>query len=31
MLTDSERFAFIPRRIHAFAKSGNAYDACQTD
>ena len=31
MLTDSERFAFIPRRIHAFATSGNAYDACQTD
>ena len=31
MLTDSERFAFIPRRIHAFASSGNAYDACQTD
>ena len=30
MLTDSERFAFVPRRIHAFATSGNAYDACQT-
>jgi hypothetical protein len=31
MLTDSERFAFVPTRIHAFATSGNAYDACQTD
>jgi len=31
MLTDSERFAFIPRRLHAFDNSGNAYDACQTD
>jgi hypothetical protein len=31
MLEDSDRFAFIPRRIHAFATSGNAYDACQTD
>ena len=31
MLTDSERFAFVPRRIHAFATTGNAYDACQTD
>ncbi len=31
MLTYSERFAFIQRRIHAFATSGNAYDACQTD
>ncbi len=31
MIMDSERFAFIPRRIHAFATSGNAYDACQTD
>lgn len=31
MLTESERFAFVPRRIHAFATTGNAYDACQTD
>lgn len=31
MLTESERFAFIPRRMHAFASTGNAYDACQTD
>ncbi|EAT07488.1 hypothetical protein SKA58_19695 [Sphingomonas sp. SKA58] len=31
MLTDSERFAFIPTRIHSFETSGNAYDACQTD
>jgi hypothetical protein len=31
MLTDSERFAFTPRRLHGFATSGNAYDACQCD
>jgi hypothetical protein len=31
MLTDSERFAFTPRRIHGFASTGNAYDATQTD
>lgn len=31
MLTDSERFAFTPRRIHGFATTGNAYDACQCD
>lgn len=31
MLTDSERFAFVPQRIHAFETSGNAYDAVQTD
>jgi len=31
MLTDSERFAFIAWRIHAFASTGNAYDAVQTD
>ena len=31
MLTDSERFAFVPRRLHSFATTGNAYDACQCD
>lgn len=31
MLTDSERFASAPYRIHAFETSGNAYDAVQTD
>jgi hypothetical protein len=31
MLTDSERFAFTPRRIHGFASTDNAYDATQTD
>lgn len=31
MLTDSERFAFTVWRIHAFASTGNAYDAVQTD
>ena len=31
MLTDSERFAFTVQRIHAFATTGNAYDAVQTD
>ncbi len=31
MLTDSERFAFLPRRLHGFVTTGNAYDACQTD
>jgi len=31
MLTDSERFAYIPRRIHGFASTGNAYDATQSD
>lgn len=31
MLSDSDRFAFIPRRIHGFSSTGNAYDATQTD
>jgi len=31
MLTDSERFAFETRRHHAFASTGNAYDASQCD
>lgn len=31
MLTDSERFAFATRRIHAFEVTGNAYDASQCD
>lgn len=31
MLTDSERFAFEARRHHAFASTGNAYDATQCD
>lgn len=31
MLTDSERFAFESRRHHAFASTGNAYDATQCD
>lgn len=31
MLTDSERFAFVPRHYHGFASTGNAYDATQTD
>jgi hypothetical protein len=31
LLTDSERFAFSAWRIHAFASTGNAYDAVQTD
>ena len=31
MLTDSERFAFTTRRHHAFATTGNAYDATQCD
>ena len=31
MLSDNERFAFIPSRIHSFASTGNAYDATQTD
>lgn len=31
MLTDSERFAFTMRRHHAFASTGNAYDAVQCD
>ena len=31
MLTDSERFAFETRRHHAFATTGNAYDASQCD
>jgi hypothetical protein len=31
MLTDSERFAFLARRYHGFASTGNAYDANQTD
>ena len=31
MLTDSDRFAFVPRRIHAFDSTGNAYDASQCD
>ena len=31
MLTDSERFAFVARRLHSFASTGNAYDATQCD
>jgi hypothetical protein len=31
MLTMSERFAFTTRRHHAFASTGNAYDATQCD
>ena len=31
MLTDSERFSFSAWRTHAFASTGNAYDAVQTD
>lgn len=31
MLTDSECFAFEIRRHHAFASTGNAYDASQCD
>lgn len=31
MLDDSDRFAFVPHRIHGFASTGNAYDATQTD
>ena len=31
MIEDSDRFAFIPRRIHAFASTGNVYDASQCD
>jgi hypothetical protein len=31
MLTDSDRFAFETRRHHAFASTGNAYDASQCD
>ena len=31
MFTDSERFAFDTRRHHAFATTGNAYDASQCD
>ena len=31
MLTQSERFAFLPTRAHGFATSGNAYDAVQCD
>jgi len=31
MIEDSDRFAFISRRIHAFASIGNAYDASQCD
>lgn len=31
MLTDSERFAFTTRRHHAFASTGNAYDAVQCE
>ena len=31
MFTDSERFAFDTRRHHAFATTGNAYDAVQCD
>ena len=31
MLTDAERFAFLARRHHAFATTGNAYDAVQCD
>lgn len=28
---DADRFAFISRRIHSFATTGNAYDATQCD
>lgn len=31
MLDDSDRFAFIPQRIHSFTSTGNAYDAVQID
>lgn len=31
MLTNSERFAFRTQRVHGFATTGNAYDACQVD
>ena len=31
MLDDPDRFAFATRRHHAFATTGNAYDAVQTD
>ena len=31
MFTNSERFAFDTRRHHAFATTGNAYDASQCD
>ncbi len=31
MIDDSDRFAFLTTRIHAFQTSGNAYDATQTD
>lgn len=31
ILSESERFAFIPRRLHAFESTGNAYDATQCD
>lgn len=31
MLSDSERFAFVPDRVHVFETSGNAYDGVQTD
>lgn len=31
MLTDSERFAFTTLRHHAFASTGNAYDAVECD
>ena len=31
MLTMSERFAFTTQRHHAFASTGNAYDATQCD
>jgi hypothetical protein len=31
MIDDSDRFAFEARRHHAFATTGNAYDASQCD
>ena len=31
MLDSPDRFAFTAQRLHAFASTGNAYDACQTD
>jgi len=30
-LMESDRFAFVPRRLHAFETTGNAYDATQSD
>ncbi len=30
-LSEGERFSFLPRRLHAFETTGNAYDATQCD